>query len=312
MTTPNPNTIIQVLRGWRTSLASFIPYWQSWRTKSDPVFTQLRVGWTWLQSMALPVDIEREYMLQSVNDWAPGSPNAAPDALALIANSRGLIQGEAETAAHFAARCLNWRTHGLVTPPDGNPQTWSERGKSERLAQQLQQFIAGTPTVRVIERVYSVSPATPQAWYITANPDGTTTRTLANWDWDSVLGWTDDRETWTGAQCRTFWSDFWIVISLSPYSLTGSITPLTGMHIPLSSRDSILRIVSDWKGAYTYCRCIIFNYNAALFDPANPGHAGNPDGTWGNEAKFDSGSGLWLPSRNIVDARYHDPSRGGS
>lgn len=303
---PNPHTILKTMKGWRSSLAAFIPYWQSWRG------AELRVGWTFLQAMATPVDIERELLFQSANDAAPGSPNSAPDALPLIANSRGLIQGEEESDPHFAQRCLNFRTTGLVDAPAGDPQTWSERGRSERLAQQLQEFISGRPTVRVIERVYSVAPAVPQAWYVTANPDGTTARVLANWDWDSVLGWTDDRETWTGDQCRKFWSDFWVVIDLSPYSLTGSVTPLTGMRIPLSSRDAIRRIVGDWHGAYTFCRSVIYSYNAALFDPATPSHAGNPDGTWGNQAKFDSGSGLWLPARNITDARYDDLAKGGN
>lgn len=303
MTTPNPATIIRELKGWRSSLASFIPYWQSWREK-------FQVGWQWLQAMALPIDIERENLLQSINDWAPGSPNAAPDALPLIANSRGLIQGEEETDDHFAARLINWRTNGLVDGPDYGFYTWSLIGKSEILAQQLQEFIAGRPTVRIIERVFSVAPATPQAVYVTALPDGTTTRTRAAWNWDTVLGWTDDVTTWTGDECRTFWADFWIVIDLSPYSLAGSITPLTGMNIPIPSRDAILRIVADFKAAYAFCRCIIFSYNAALFDPADPGHAGNPTGDWGNEARFDSGLGIWVPARNIVDARYVLPPRG--
>ena len=233
----NPNPFIQTMKAWQSSLAAFVPYWQAWRE-------QFRVGWTWLQTMATPVDIERQQLLESINDWAPGSPGASPTALPLVANTRGLIQGEEETNDHFALRLINFRTNGLVDAPPADPPVWSQRGKSELLAQQLQQFIAGNPIVRVIERIYSTG-GTPQAEYFTANTDGTTSAVVADWDWDSVLGWTDDAATWTGTQCRTFWTDFWIVITVSPYSLAGSITPLTGMHIPLSSRDAILRIVGS-------------------------------------------------------------------
>src|SRR5580704_5202873 len=192
------------LTGWRNSLRNLVTNWQSYRPNAQN-------GWIWLWSMVLPLDIELENMLQSVNDWAPGSPDASPSALPLIGQSRGILQGEAETDDHYAQRLIAWR---LTTKKNGDSLT---------PAQQIQNYLGNTPTVRVFERLFSLTGA-PQATYYTANPDGTTSKVVANWDWDSVTGWTDDKTTYAGASGFTAWAPS------HPYA-PGSqvITPQTGL-----------------------------------------------------------------------------------
>ena len=277
-------------------MVRFLANWQSNRPGAN-------VGFRWLWAMAVPVDVELENTLQGVNDWAPGSPNASPDALPLIGNSRGLIQGEVETPEHFAARLIQWRS---IT---------RETGRSERLALEIQNYLGNTPLVRVIERIYSTSGA-PQALYVTANTDGTTTIVQANWDWDSILGWTGSAATPTngtspGSVTRQWWSDVWIVVYPCEWPITGTqlsaLVPLWGRTdiglghaVPVISRDAILRIVGQWKGAHTFVRAICWSYDATLFDPAAPGLVNDPDGTWGpifNRAgRLDGRVRYWEPT----------------
>lgn len=289
MAAPGPSQFIKFLTGWRVSLQRVIPIWQQQRPKAV-------VGYRWLWSLITPLDISLENSLQAINDWGPGSPDASATALPLIAQSRGLIQGEAETADHFGARLRGWRATGKQT------------GKTEILAQQIQQYLGNNPLVRVIQRLYSTSGAT-QALYVTANTNGTTSVATAAWDWDSISGGEDSTQNFTGTQARGFWSDTWIVVYPGEWSIAGLITPLTGQHVPAVAKDAILRLVAQYKGVHTFVRAIIYSYNALLFDPATPGHAGNPDGTWGRWAK-DDGSGNQIPARNVVDARYWIPPEG--
>jgi len=283
-----PSQFVKFLTTWTSSLIKVVPNWMQQRPGA-------LVGAKYLYSLILPLDVTVENTLQAINDWAPGSPDATVTALPYVAQSRGLIQGEAETNTAFAARNVGWRTKTKQT------------GKTELLAQAIQTYLGNNPLVRVIQRIYSTSGATT-ALYVTANTDGTTAVQTAAWDWDSVSGWTDDVTTWTGAQCRQFWSDTWIVVYPGEWGITGLVTPLTGQRVPLVAHDAILRLVAQWKGTHTFVRAIIYSYNAALFDPATPAHAGNPTGDWGNWAKIVAGN--QVPARNVVDARYWIPAHG--
>lgn len=297
--------------GWRNWLRRMIPDWQTLRPG-------LQNGFKYLWALVTPVDVLMELLLQGINDWAPGSPNATPTALPLIGRSRGLIQGEAETDDHFALRLINWRTNGLAVAPPATPQVWSQRGKTELLAQQIQQYLGNNPMVRVIERLFIAGD--PEAFYTTANTDGTTSTHKALWDWDSVDGWTDDVGSYPGTTTRQWWSDFWIVIYPAEYPVTGTTlsalvpiwgnpaSPGVGHAVPRTSADAIFAIVAQWKGIFTFCRCIIWSYDATLFDPTNPSAPGNPDGTWGRWADND-GSGNWVPTRNPT-CRYWQPRLG--
>jgi hypothetical protein len=307
-----PATANRFYVGWRNWLARMIPSWQTLR----PGFQN---GFKYLWSMVTQVDVLIELLLQGINDWAPGSPNSSPTALPLIGQSRGLLQGETETNDHFAVRLQNWRTNGLFVAPPLVPQVWSQRGRTELMALQIQQYLGNTPLVRVIERLYSTS-GPPMALYTTAAPDGTTSTAVAVWDWDNVDGWTDDTSTYSGATVATWWSDFWIVIYPCEYPITGttlaSLVPIwgnpaspgVGHDVPRISADAVFAIVRYWKGLHEFCRCIIWSYDATLFDPGNPGAAGNPNGTWGRWADND-GAGNWLSTRNPT-CRYWQPRTG--
>ena len=178
--------------------------------------------------MTLPIDAEYQLTLQGFNDAGPGSINSSPTALPLIAHSRALLQGENESNSHFAARLVLWRN-----------STWTgttqQIGKTERLAEQLHEFIIeGRPKVTIIERIYSTS-GPPQAQYTSCNADGSFSGPVtANFDWDSISGDEDDQQNFTPLESRESWSDFWIVITLSPYPRGATVTPLTGMEIFLA------------------------------------------------------------------------------
>jgi len=271
----------------------FITPWTAVLNRFAPNWQRLTYGFKWLWSMCLHVDIEYELTLQGINAAGPGSPNATLTALPYIGQSRGLIQGEAETTDHFAQRLINWRTNGLAVAPALAFKVGTQIGNTRVLALQIQQYLGNTPTVRIIERIWS-SGGTPQARNVTSNPDGTISDVVANWDWDSVGGWTGSADDGTnaGSVTRTWWSDFFVVIYPCEWPVTGTqlsaLVPLwgstsigVGHAVPVVARDAIMRIIGQWKGAHTFCRAIIWSYDATLFDPASPSASGDPDGTWG-------------------------------
>jgi hypothetical protein len=307
-----PGQFAKLFRGWRNTLRKVIPAWQQERPGAV-------VGFRFLWSLILPIDILIEQTLQGVNAWGPGSPNATPTALALLGQSRGLIQGEVEADEVFAARLRNWRTNGLVNAPPLVPKVGSQIGNTLVLAQQIQVFLANNPTVRIFERIFTTSPTTPVALVTSVFPDGTTEVQQMTWEWDTAAPYTDEAGTHTVATIRGWWSDFWVIVTPATYAVTGTtlaaLVPIWGTSsgvgighaVPRRSVDAILRLVAQFKGAYTYCRGIVWSYDSTLFDPGNPSAPGNPDGTWGMWIK-DNGSGgattarpnscrFWIPRK---------------
>jgi hypothetical protein len=274
-------------RSLREGLASVTPTWLI----NLPGFRNLySVAWT----ICLIGDCLREIAWEGQIATYPGA--CQPDALVLHGQSRGLLQGEAESNDHFGARLRAWRVTG------------NQQGKQAILAQQIQQYLGNNPLVRVIQRLPILS-GPPVAMYVTANTDGTVSETIANWDWDSISGYTDDVTTYVGPVCRGFWADAWIVVYPGEWSIAGLITPLTGQRVPVVAHEAILNLVAQWKGEHIFVRAIMFSYNALLFDPTTPGHAGNPDGTWGYWHKIDN-SGNVVAARNLTDVRYWIPAHG--
>jgi hypothetical protein len=281
----------QYLTAFTGSLKEIVPSWRSRRPGKEN-------GWKWEWSMTLPLDILAEVLLQGINDWAPGSPNATPTALPLIGQTRGLIQGQAETDDAYAARLRNW-----IGPFPFTSDIWSNMGKTAQLAHAIRIFLANNPTVRVIERVYSDS-GSPTALWVTANPDGTTTEQLAAWDWDSVGGWTDPTTTYPGDTTRGFWSDYWIVVQPPEWAVQGS-NSWDGQAVSLEEVDTIRSLLGEYKGAHTFCRAIVWNYHGAgKFEPGNP----TADGSYGNWGKLDA-SGNVIAARD-ASARYWIPAEG--
>jgi len=290
--------------GFRSALASLVPNWRNRRPGKEN-------GFRFVWSMLLPLDIMLEWLLQGMNAAGPGSPGNTPTALPLTGQARGIIRGEAETDAEYSARLRNW-----IGPAPFTGEIWANAGKSEQLAQEIQTYLANNPVVRVIERIWSDG-GTPMATWITANADGTTSRQVAAWDWDSQGGWTDPRETYSGDVTRGFWSDFWIVVYPCEWAVTGStLSSLvgvwgtstgggTGHAVPRAAVDNILRLLRQFKGAHAFCRAIIWSYDGTKFTPSSP----TADGWYGNWTK-PNGSGSTTTARD-ASARYWIPSQGG-
>lgn len=248
-------------RGVRDWLRAFVPKWLSNRPG-------LNNGFKMLWGMAFQADILIELAVEAVGSWWPGyslgATNQALDAstaLPLIGLSRGIVQGEAESNASYAARLPGWL------------DDWANAGSAEILAQQIQAYIGNTPMVRVVDRAGN---------WVTVASDGTITKTVAAWDWDSVSN--PERANW--------WSDLWIIVYPCEWPITGfDLGALvgvwgtydgagTGHGVPRAAVDAILAILAQWKGAHCWCQAIIYSYDPTLFVPGSP-VSGDPDGTWG-------------------------------
>ncbi|HVH51723.1 MAG TPA: hypothetical protein VM690_06230 [Gaiellaceae bacterium] len=286
---PVPPQFIREMTGWRTALRDLLPNWSSNRPGKN-------VGFKTKWSIASTLDIALEILLQGINAWGPGSPNATRTSLPYHAQTRGLIQGEAETYDAYTARLRSW-----IGPFPYTADIWSNMGKTELLAQAIQTFLSNNPVVRVIERIYSTSGSTSAQW-VTANTDGTTSLVTAAWDWDSISGWTDPTTTYTGATTRGFWSDLWIVVEPPTWSVTGGTG--RGQAVSLAERDAILSLLDQYKGPHCFCRAIIWSYDTTKFTPTNP----TADGNYGNWGKPD-GSGNTIAARD-PSARYWIPPNG--
>lgn len=278
----------QALKSFGAMLAEVVPNWRSNRLNQNWGF---KFEW----ALVLPFSCFSEQILQGMNAWWPGSPNATLTALPYVGQSRGLIRGEAETAVAYAKRLRNW-----IGPPPFTGDIWSNMGKTALLAQAIQTYLANNPIVRVIERIYSTSGPTSARW-VTANQDGTVSDVVAPWDWDSVSGWTDATTTYPGGVTRGFWSDFWIVVYPTEWPVTGGTG--RGQAVTSTAHDAILGLLAQYKGCHTWCRAIIWSYDPAKFTPATP----TADGSYGNWGKVVGGV---LVAARDTSARYWIPPNG--
>lgn len=275
------------VRGFRDSLRSYVPAWLQNRPP-DPVTGKPRnVGYRILYAMVFPLDVAVQAIVESLKAAFPGLGTASANPA--IAQSRGLIQGEAESQASFAKRTINWLS------------SWDENGSyaSEQLARQIQAYFANTPVVRVIDRV---------GHWMTLDSGGVATQVTASWDWDSV----------SNPERQGLWSDLWIVVypcewtqaptfearKASPRGTGDGIGVVGGQALRTAS-DAILSLCALRKGAHTRIVAIIYSFDPTL---CVPGGSNNPDGTWGEWAKPSAGpSSPLIPARS-ANARYAIPA----
>ena len=280
-------------RGLRSAVLSYVPRWLSNRPG-------LNTGYKILYTAARMLDQALEATVQGMRCWLPGYPVAPPGhaivdastALPYVARSRGLIQGESESDAAFAARSQTWL------------QDWQEAGSSEQLVKEIQRYLGNTPTVRVVDR---------SGLWVSIDSAGNITRATAAWDWDSVTA--PERIGW--------WSDLWIIVYPCEWAITGTaLVDLvglwgtyegdgTGHQVDRAAVSSILQLVGQWKGAHAWVEAIVFSYDATLFVPGTPA-SGDPDGTWAYWGKIVSNA--MVPARTgAADgrARYWVPAMGG-
>lgn len=269
--------------GFKDTFGSYVPKWLSNRPGRN-------AGFRFLWSMIVGLDMLLETARQGVLAAWPGK--GTPTADPLIGQSRGLLQGENETAAHFEERCIRWLT------------TWENAGSDEELANEIQQYIGNTPEVRIVTRAgnWTILSSSGVFSYVTGVP--------LNWD----------SQTYPAYSSR--WSDIWIIISPCEWPVTGpTLASLvgvwgtyqgvgTGHACGRAAVDAILSLVQLWKGAHCYVRAIVWTYDPTKMNPAYP--ASLPDGNWGKWGKNGAtflGLTTYVASRDPA-LRFWEPANG--
>jgi hypothetical protein len=290
-----PGLVAKYLGRFTDGIARAVPVWRTNRPGKDK---GAKFEWALIKMF----DFLHEWMIQGINAWGPGSPNATTTALPYIGRSRGLIQGEAESSSAYAARLRNW-----IGPPPFTDDIWSNMGSSELLALAIHDYLANAPVVKVFERIRGGTTAT----IVTANADGTTSKTTGAWNWDNGgHGFVDDVTVHPPSEVKDWTSDLWIVVYTCEWAVTGTIgatadpshdSEAIGHLVNPTTADTILGLVAQYKGAHVWIRAIVWSYDVTEVDPA-------PDGTWGNFSKYVGG--VQVPARSAT-CRYWIPSGGG-
>jgi hypothetical protein len=112
-------------------------------------------------------------------------------------------------------------------------------------------------------------------------------------NWDSI----------SNPERAQYWWDNWIVVYPDEFPATGTFGARTGGNVPMNNPSlgighlctrlqvsTIRGLVYRWKGQHIVVRWVIFTTDQALFNPANPGYAGNPNGKWGTWGYFNGTS----------------------
>lgn len=283
-------------QGIRNALHKIVPRWLSRRPQTTQRPVGFEFGFRYLWMIATTADVFLELTIEGIFSWFPGytlgdtSQLLDPStALPLIGRSRGIMRGEADTDASFAARLPHWL------------EDWEGAGSSEVLAKEIQAYLGNTPMVRIVDRAGN---------WVTRASDGTVTKVNAAWNWDSV----------SNPERAGYWSDLWIIVYPCEWPVTGATLASlvgawgtyqgvgTGHAVPRAAVDAILNLVETWKGAHTWCVAILWSYDATLFVPGSP-VAGDPDGTWGGWSK--NVGGTQVPARlNDGRVRFWIPAQG--
>lgn len=272
------------VRGFRATLRSFVPVWLSDRPS-------LHTGFSLLYAIAGLCDYAMQASLEGVRAAWPGYDSRV-DQLTLLGQTRGLLQGETETNAHFIGRLRAWLA------------TARSRGSDVGLATQLHEYIAGNPQVRVISR---------SGRFTTVATNGTVTVAQGTWNWDSVSN--PERNVGGAGSVGLF--DYWIVVYASTpvglgYYLKDTGTWGDGLEPPPNlvpadgdlgfghactrvEVDAITGLVELWKGAQVDLKALIWSYGTDYYAPTPV--AGSPDGTWGKWFVRSTN----LASRNTTD-----------
>jgi hypothetical protein len=255
----------------RDYLAKLLPWWLSDRRLSSGKWT----GYRFLWAIAAYLDVAIESALQALKAPWPGL--GTPTALPLIGRSRGILRGQADTDAGFAAKLVRWL------------DKWRRAGSQFQLATELHEYLGNSPRVRVINRA---------GRWVTVNADGSTITQDATWNWDSV----------SNPERAGYWSELFIVIyptqwaNQGNFGAAGTLGTAFGVgHLANRQEwDAVHAIIAQWKSAHTKVRAIIWTSDAALFDPTAPLTC--PDGTWG---EWSSQTSARVPSaRAISTCRY--------
>jgi hypothetical protein len=264
------------VRRFRDEIRSYVVAWLSDRHYATP---ELSAGFRFLWSLVAPLDDAMEALIQGIRAPQPGQ--GTPTAFPLIGRSRGIIRGYGETDASYTLRLIGWLDR------------WRIAGTAEAVARAVQDYIVSKPKVRVITR---------SGVWVTAETDGSITRTTAAWNWDAT----------TNPERAGYWSELWVVIYPTPWAVapgswgdgglwgTGDGFGL-GHQVTRIEYDAIRGLLAQWKSAHTKISAVIWTSDATLFDPATPGSL--PNGSWGDWST--TGAAARVPnSRNLTTCRY--------
>lgn len=252
-------------------LRKWVPWWLSDRHYSSGK----SVGFRFLWVLVVNLDIYLEYMVQALIARFPGV--GTPTALPYIGRSRGILRGQADTDATYAAKLVNWLTK------------WAGAGSQTQLAIEIHEYLGNSPMVRVFNRAGTV---------VAVASNGTVTKTTCVWNWDGT----------SNPERSGYWSELWIVVYPTQWALEsnwgiGTWGQDAGGFGHAASRvenDAIRGLVAQWKAAHSLVRAIIWSSDGTLFDPATP--ASLPDGKWG---QWSTVAGGYVPSdRNLISCRY--------
>lgn len=119
-------------RPWTTRIASFVPVWLSRR----PAF-QWAAKFLW--ALAFMSDRAAQVALEGMRAGWPGY-DGRTDNLSLIGQSRGLVQGESESATAFARRLRQWLTSSV------------DLGGDVSLGRALLEWLGNRPMIRIWNR----------------------------------------------------------------------------------------------------------------------------------------------------------------
>lgn len=261
----------------RDMIASIVPWWLTDRNPAGP-----SVGYRILYAVATVVDACIEFFMQGVQARMSGL--GTPTALPLIGSDRVIVRGPGDTDAEYAEKCRTWL------------DKHARRGSLEAIARQIHEFLAGHPKVRIVNRL---------GVWLTINADGSMVRELYPlvWDWDSISN--PGRNT-------TSPTEFFVIVYPTHYPNAGvwgvngdkfgDNGKAFGLDAPLQDIRNVRTLIDEWKSGGSLCRCVIFTYNAADFDPVAGGSL-LPDGNWGKYHKISGG--VVVPARP-TNLRYLD------
>lgn len=261
---------------FRSSLARHLPSWLNEGDKEEPGIA-FRLLWTF----ALVVDAAADTALQGVlASVGRGTPTALPH----MAEERGIIRAQGESDDDYGARLRAWVAR------------WKTAGSALALARSIHEYCANHPRVRIVTR---------GSFFVTLEPDGTTSArfSVVEWDWDSA----------TNPDRANDWADIWVIVYPTqwahadgwgePGDVWGGDAGF-GHEVPRVDVDAIVGELRKWKSAHTCIRAVVWTDDEDMFDPDVP--ASLPDGAWGTWGVMD-GDDYVPSSRDLFHCRYWEP-----
>lgn len=263
---------------FRDQLHRIVPWWLSDRVRVGP---GKNVGFRFLWVLAALLDVFMDVALAGMIAAWPGHPNATPTALAWIGRNRGIIRGQADTDAEYAARLRNWLVY------------WRDAGTQRAVARAIHEYLGNAPRVRVVNRAGTMTEVAA---------DGSITVTFGvAWDWDSV----------SNPERAGYWWEQWIIVYPTQWAHRGvygaALDTWGGDALGFGHErtrvelDAVKGLINQWKRLSTRVRAVIWTSDA------NIGGSTLPNGTWGKWSMPSSGSAV-ASGRVRSDTRYWEPA----